>query len=360
MAQGLNRNDLEAHAPSIVFQLLVHLLKCTVVTCIWGPPGIGKSDVVIQAANMLGWDVLILHPVISDPTDFKGLPCFTKNGSAEFVPFAELLRMMTATKPLIVFLDDIGQASPAVQAACMQLLQARCIGGKRISDEVRFVCASNRAEDKAACTRMLTPLLNRVMHLDMTVSHEDWMDWSLKNNIDQRIRAYIRYQDTIHEPRLHMWNAQDAQIARSFPTPRSWSMLSRALEAAPKSLLVPLACGAVGTGAGKEFVKFCVLYTELPEPSTVTANGATAELLSDPAKQWGFCGAVSTLAKTAKPRELDNIVVYALRLGQEMGVFLMRSALHHNDAIRRTPNWNAWLAANKDFLNASGGNGAAA
>lgn len=37
-----------------------------------GAPGIGKSDIVAQASRELGYDLFIEHPVISDPTDYKG------------------------------------------------------------------------------------------------------------------------------------------------------------------------------------------------------------------------------------------------------------------------------------------------
>ena len=207
-------NELECSSPREVAELVTHLLKEQVVLCIWGPPGCGKSDIVAQAVARLGWDMIVMHPVVCDPTDFKGLPAF-KDGGAEFVPFADLQRMMMADKPLVVFLDDLGQAVPSVQAAVMQLVLARQIGGKKISDQVRFVAASNRAEDKAGVSRMLTPLLNRVEHVDIGVSVEDWQLWAVANNIDARVRAFIAWKND----QLHVWDAQTAQVTVYADTP---------------------------------------------------------------------------------------------------------------------------------------------
>jgi len=39
-----------------------------------GAPGIGKTDIVAQACLETNTELIISHPVVSDPTDFKGLP----------------------------------------------------------------------------------------------------------------------------------------------------------------------------------------------------------------------------------------------------------------------------------------------
>ncbi|MEK6295273.1 MAG: ATP-binding protein, partial [Paraburkholderia tropica] len=92
-----------------------------------GRPGVGKSDIVEQVANELDHDLLISHPVVEDPTDSKGLPFAAADGqSARFLPFGDLERALQVRKrPLIWFLDDLGQAAPSVQAAKMHLQLAR-------------------------------------------------------------------------------------------------------------------------------------------------------------------------------------------------------------------------------------------
>jgi hypothetical protein len=82
-----------------------------------GSPGVGKSDIVEEAAQSAGAKTIIFHPVISDPTDFKGFP-FAKNGEADFLPYGDLKQLIEAKEPTVAFLDDIGQAPPSVQASC--------------------------------------------------------------------------------------------------------------------------------------------------------------------------------------------------------------------------------------------------
>src|SRR5438105_5983575 len=110
-----------------------------------GKPGIGKSDIVEQVQVKTGFEYILTHPVVSDHTDFKGLPFANKEFTkADFLPYGDLHQMIHADKPTIVFLDDLGQAPISVQAACMQLLLARRINGHKISKHVTFVAATNR------------------------------------------------------------------------------------------------------------------------------------------------------------------------------------------------------------------------
>ena len=39
-----------------------------------GAPGIGKTEIINQACDEAGMQMIVSHPVVSDPTDYKGLP----------------------------------------------------------------------------------------------------------------------------------------------------------------------------------------------------------------------------------------------------------------------------------------------
>lgn len=140
--------------------LLTFMFEENLPVLIKGTPGIGKSDVVAQAAQKIGWPLIISHPVVADPTDYKGLP-FAVDGHAKFLPFGDLEKLLETKTPLIYFLDDLGQATPAVQSAVMQLLLARQINGHKISKEVRFVAATNGRADRANVQGILEPVKSR-------------------------------------------------------------------------------------------------------------------------------------------------------------------------------------------------------
>ena len=125
-------------SPSSLAKVISMAIRNRRPLLIKGAPGIGKSDIVAQACNEAWAKLIIEHPVVSDPTDFKGLPFPSADGqSAHFLPFGSLLEILkyddeTKEKErevIVYFIDDLGQAPPAVQAAAMQLILARRING---------------------------------------------------------------------------------------------------------------------------------------------------------------------------------------------------------------------------------------
>lgn len=86
---------------------------------LWGPPGIGKSEVVSDITDELGGYMVDLRMAQMEPTDIRGIPYFNKeNGKMDWaepvdLPSAEL----AAQYPIVVlFLDEMNSAPPAVQA----------------------------------------------------------------------------------------------------------------------------------------------------------------------------------------------------------------------------------------------------
>src|SRR5262245_29849624 len=123
--------------PKQLTSLLASTIPSKLPILITGAPGVGKSDIVDSAAASAGADLIISHPVVSDPTDAKGLPWVANDKkSATFLPFGEMKRALDADNLTVWFLDDLGQASPAVQASFMQLILARRINGHQLPEHI--------------------------------------------------------------------------------------------------------------------------------------------------------------------------------------------------------------------------------
>jgi len=148
--------------PSQLTTLLTGYFSIREPVLVTGAPGIGKSDIIAQAATANGMGLLISHPVTADPTDAKGLPWPVQGSDhATFLPFGDLYQAINATSPMVWFLDDLGQASPAVQAAFMQLLLARRVNGHALPECVTFAAATNRRIDRAGVSGILEPVKSR-------------------------------------------------------------------------------------------------------------------------------------------------------------------------------------------------------
>ena len=113
--------------PSQLTTFLASAIAAKAPILITGAPGIGKSALVEQAAREAGADMILSHPAVADPTDAKGLPWANPDSeSATFLPFGELAQALKAERPTVWFLDDLGQAPPAVQARSALLRRSSC------------------------------------------------------------------------------------------------------------------------------------------------------------------------------------------------------------------------------------------
>lgn len=201
--------------PSELQELLALAIPNRFPTLVTGAPGIGKSDIIAQATKDAGAELIITHPVVSDPTDYKGLP-FASSGEAHFLPFADLKRLIDAKVPTNFFIDDFGQAPSAVQAAIMQLLLARRVNDHKVSDFVTFTSATNRKQDRAAVAGILEPVKSRFMTIvELECSTDDWVRWALTNGMPIELIAFIRYRPDL----LH--NFEPSKDLVNTPSPRT-------------------------------------------------------------------------------------------------------------------------------------------
>lgn len=255
--------------PKDTIKFLTKTIEAGMSTLLVGRPGIGKSDIVDQVRLLLDYDFYISHPVVDDPTDHKGFPVYV-NGTAIFVEFPLLKAMIEATKPTIVFYDDLGQALPAVQAAIMQIILAREINGKKISDHVRFVAATNRGKDGAGVTGFLEPLKSRfcIIHLEPTV--EDWTEWAMtKPHIPAELIGAVNYKPKW----ITQW--EKSREIENTPTPRNISECGK-LIAMFKDESIGFQRSAyasrIGSGAASELIEYLNLCKKLPSYQQVLAD----------------------------------------------------------------------------------------
>lgn len=322
--------------PTQVISVLEKTIPSKLPSLIVGPPGIGKSDIISQVCDKLKAKLIIEHPVVSDPTDYKGLP-FASKGKATFLPFGNLEEIINAKELTVYFLDDLGQASPMVQAACMQLLLARRINGHKVSDNVCFVAATNRHKDGAAVSGILEPVKSRfVTIINLEVNTDDWVYWALQNNIPTELIAFIRFR-----PRL-LFQFESSKEIKNSPSPRTIHNLAKIMMMGiDKDVEYEVFSGTVGEGFAAEFISFLRIYRNLPDIDGIILDPQKAKVPDDPSTQYAIAVA---LAKKAKEDNMDSIVTYSKRLPKEISVMLMKDAQRTNPSIINTRAWIEWAS----------------
>lgn len=313
-----------------------------------GKPGIGKSDLVDLVAMLTGAELLIGHPSVSDPTDFKGMPFVGVHGNsvlpqADFLPFGDLRKLITATKLTIYFIDDLGQASSAVQAAVMQLILARQINGQKISDYVTFIAATNRKEDKAAVGGLLEPVKSRFHSIvELDVDTEDWVKWALGHNMPTELIAFIRFR-----PELLDKFVATKDIVNT-PTPRTIANIGKMQNAGiPAGLEFEAFKGAAGEAFAAEYTGFLQIFRELPSIEQIILSPDTAPVPEKAASLYALAGA---LAHRANVNTIQSIVTYIKRLPGEIGVAAMKDAMTRDKDITSTRGFIQWATDNAGVI----------
>jgi hypothetical protein len=319
--------------PSEVLHALEALLPTRRPLYLWGPPGVGKSSLVREAARKAGLEVIDLRAVLLDPVDLRGLPRI-ENDAALWCPPAFLPKEGQGG----LFLDELAQAAPLVQSACLSITLDRRIGEYQLPEGWAVVAASNRQEDRAGAHRLISPLLNRFVHLDLEVSPDDWQEWAVRENVAAEVRSFLRYRPAL------LFQFEPTGNQRSFPTPRSWHFASQVLPSTPSHLLHPVLSGCVGEGPAAEFVAFARLCKDLPDVDRVLAQPLTAPVPHEPAVVYALVGALVERCRRADPATLTAFAQYAVRLPDEYGVLAMRDALALDSRLLSRPAAQAWLA----------------
>ena len=242
---------------------------------LWGPPGIGKSDVVKQLAIELSGseDAMIdLRMAQMEPTDIRGIPFFNKEvNKMDWAEPVDLPSEEFASQyPVVVlFLDEMNSAPPAVQAAGYQLILNRRVGKYKLPDNVVIVAAGNRDSDKGVTYRMPMPLANRFVHLEMRPDFGAWQLWAVNNGIHKDVVGYLSFA------KQDMYDFDAKSSSRAFATPRSWCFVSDLLhdeENIDNDSLFNLVAGAVGDGLAVKFMAHRKVAGKMPDPQDILSG----------------------------------------------------------------------------------------
>lgn len=330
--------------PSMLVNAVEAAIACDIVPILWGPPGIGKSALIKAIADKCGYDLLIGHPAVDEPTDWKGLPMPTADSkSAQFLPYGNLLAMLDGSvkKPTLFFFDDLGQSPQSVQAALMQVIHGREINGKKISDKIRFVCASNRETDRAYVQRLITPIAGRCIHLDYEVDIDDWCAWALPVLPVETV-AFIRFSPES----LLVFDPASKEKAQA--QPRTWEFAGRlTAHGLPQAIEYEMYKGTVGEAQAAKYCAFLKIFRELPNPDAVIMNPQGADVPKSLDVIYALCGA---LARKATDNNIGRILQYADRLPVEYGATLVGDIIARNKKLANTKAYIDWMVKHQDVM----------
>jgi hypothetical protein len=318
---------------------------------LWGPPGVGKSQMVADIATRHSVPVIDIRLSQMEPSDLRGIP-FRVGEHVEWAIPAILPDADRHGPAGILFLDEITSAPPAVSAAAYQLILDRRLGEYVVPEHWAIFAAGNRQGDRGVTYSMPAPLANRFSHFEVETHMDDWVAWAYQHRIDERVIAFLRFR-----PEL-LFDFDPAHNPVAFPSPRSWEFAHRGLkkfEDHPELLQGTLqAC--VGPAAGIELTAFVNSLDQMPDLDAIAA-GEPVPVPKEIDLQYAVAAALVGRAIRARddpdsPRVIGNILRYAGLFPQrEMGVMLV-SDLHRaiGNALFEVPAFEDWAQAVADVM----------
>ena len=294
-----------------------------------GSPGIGKTEISRQVASDIGYDYIVSHPSVEDPTDSKGLPWII-DGVARFLPIGIIDRLCKATKPTIWSIEDMGQAPTAVQAVLMQWLLDRGVAGHKLSDQVRIMACTNDRSHGAGVSGLLETVKSRFATIvNLVCDVEDWTRHAIDAGLPPELIAYHRFTAG---DRLAPTLRPTSDLV-NFPCPRQWSRVGRVwlpLQL-PDDLLAPALAGCVGEADATQFLAYLEMYRQLIHVDDVLANPGKCPIPTKPDQLYALCTALAARATVAN---FGKVAAFCNRLmGEGKGEY---AVLTVRDSLQRT------------------------
>jgi hypothetical protein len=304
---------------------------------LWGPPGIGKSELVADIGDEIGALVIDLRMALLDPTDLRGIGFYNPNTNT--MDWAAPVDLPTADlasqyKHVILFLDEMNSAPPAVQAAAYQLILNRRIGQYKLPDNVVIIAAGNRETDKGVTYRMPAPLANRFVHFEMRVDFDSWHLWAVTHNVHSDVIGYLS------QHKGDLFDFSPTSSSRSFATPRSWTFVSDILqEQMSEKEVTDVIAGTVGEGIAHKFIGHRKWSGQLPSATDVVEGKVKDLKVQEISAQYtlmiNLCYELKERFEnnTKKADEkwhgnVDNMLRYIMdNLGTELVIMGMRTAV---------------------------------
>ncbi len=205
-----------------------------------GPPGIGKTAIMEQAARECGIGLAAYTMTHHTRQSAMGLPFIEKKTydgqeySVTSYTMSEIIASVhgiiesTGLKEGILFIDEINCVSETLSPVMLQFLQAKTFGNAKVPSGWVIVAAGNPVEYNRSVREFDVVTLDRVKLINIEPDYAIWKEYALRNSVHQAILAYL---DARQE---NFYRIETTVDGKRFVTARGWEDLSDMIKAYEK------------------------------------------------------------------------------------------------------------------------------
>lgn len=167
-------------------EILKEAIKNNTKIIITGRSGYGKSEMVTQVAEELGYELIDFRLSEVLPEDLVGIPK-VKDDYYEYVPPKWLYDVVqNPDKKYLLFLDEITQGTPEVLNICYKIFDKVTRVGNYTLNNVAVLGATNYSNESNYLSELPQPLKNRACMLELDHSEKIYSEYLL-----DKYKSYI-------------------------------------------------------------------------------------------------------------------------------------------------------------------------
>lgn len=322
---------------------VLRLLKAGLVPNLISSPGLGKSDLIRQIAEENNLKIIDCRLSQMDSSDLNGFPTInearTRSNFAppEYIPL-EGDKISNGYNGWILFFDEMTSAPQSMQAAAYKIVLDRAIGTHNLHDKVLMVCAGNLMTDRAIVNKLSTAMQSRLIHLEIEVDTDAWIDWATKADIDHRVIGFIKFRPEL----LHKFSPNHND--NTFPCPRTWEFVSKIIKKEKEITMdiTPSLAGAVGEGVSIELYGFLQIYTHLPSIEEIINAPEFTRIPHEPSHMYAISSLISS---HLNKKNAEHCIKYINRLPIEFQVITLQ-CLRIKPELATIPSIRLWIGNN--------------
>lgn len=201
-----------------------------------GPPGIGKTAIMEQAAKECGVNLVSYTITHHTRQSAIGLPFLSKReygGKQETVTeysMSEIIASVydqiekSGVQEGILFLDEINCVSETLAPTMLQFLQYKTFGTHRLPDGFVIVTAGNPPQYNKSVREFDLVTLDRIRRIEIQEDLGTWKKYAAEAGVHGAIMAYLDIRKD------HFYSIRTDVENRYFVTARGWEDLSRTMK----------------------------------------------------------------------------------------------------------------------------------
>lgn len=212
------------------------------------------------------------------------------------------------------------------------------VGTHKLHSHVAIVCAGNLETDNAIVEPMSTALQSRLVHMELMVDPQEWIEWAETNGISHWITSYIAFKPG------NLYTFQPDHTDCTYACPRTYAFADRLLKqvSVDDKDALPLLAGTLSEGVARELIAFCKLNDQLPKLSDIMADPMKAPVPAEPSVLFALTG---SLSHHANEKNLEKVVKYIKRIPAEFQVVCLKATIRRNKALLAHPSLQDWIGS---------------